>query len=134
MAGTEERKRPKKRPPEELVEMTHELSIPSRTWWGTEQRWLDERENEEEERVFRAYRRQLLRLHLVLYIGVAGFAILWSLFPGGVPSWAIYPLLAWGIGVAAHIWAVSKNQGDEYERSFQRWRFHRQMAHKRERR
>lgn len=110
--------------------MKHELLLPAQSWWGTEQRWLREREDEEEERVFQSQRRQWLRIHLLLFVGVAGFLILWSLFPGGVPAWVALGVLAWAVAVIVHIWAAGKNDGEEYERAFQRWRFHRQMTHK----
>jgi hypothetical protein len=131
MAVPEEPPTAKKRPkPKALMEMKHELSLPAQSWWGTEQRWLQERDEEEEERLFQSQRRQWLRVHLLLFVGVAGFLILWSLFPGGVPSWVALGLLAWGVAVIVHIWAAGKNHGEEYERAFQRWRFHRQMTHK----
>jgi hypothetical protein len=59
----------------------------------------------DEQRRYELARKQVLRLrqfyiHLVVYILVNAFLIIASLSNG--ESWSIWPLLGWGIGLAAH--------------------------------
>lgn len=60
---------------------------------------------ESEERYRRAKRRVLVLkgfyLHLINYIGVMGLLFLIDVLTGG-GWWFYWPLLGWGIGIAAH--------------------------------
>lgn len=46
------------------------------------------------------------RTHLVMYLGINAFLVLiWAVIGTGF-FWPIFPLVGWGIGVAANAWDV----------------------------
>ena len=51
-------------------------------------------------------KRSGLRIHVTVYVGVQLLLVsVWALAGAGYP-WFLYPLLGWGIGLAAHYAAV----------------------------
>jgi hypothetical protein len=59
------------------------------------------------------------RSHLFSYIGVNGFMLCINLVTSGSISWAIWPLLGWGIGMAIHTfntWFQPPEDDEEFEK------------------
>jgi hypothetical protein len=56
-------------------------------------------------------KRSDFRTHIFIYIAVnAVLVVIWALTSDGGFFWPIFPILGWGIGVAANAWDVYVNK------------------------
>ena len=66
------------------------------------------------------------RTHIFIYIAVnAMLVVIWAITSDGDFFWPIFPILGWGIGVAANAWDVYANKPpseDEIQREAERLR------------
>ena len=65
--------------------------------------------------------------YIIVNAGLLGF----DYFRDGHISWAIFPLIGWGIGLAFHAFGTFFPNKDGYEREFDRWRSKRHRRRKR---
>jgi hypothetical protein len=56
--------------------------------------------------VSRLRKKRDFRVHVFIYVAVnAMLVVIWAVAGGG-PFWPIFPILGWGVGVAANAWGV----------------------------
>jgi len=52
-----------------------------------------------------------LRIHILCYVVANVIQVLvWAMFDSGNHFWPIWSIVAWGIGLGFHIWAVSSSR------------------------
>ena len=116
---------------EQLVEIASELGISSDNLEAAEQAWQIQRKEQEERQAFRKYQHRKWQQHLIQYLLVNSGLILLDILtaPSYLPSWSIYVVLFWGLGLIWDGWYRYQAQGEKYERSFQWWRRKQQLNH-----
>ncbi len=80
----------------QLQEMAHELVIDDSALRQAIATWQIEKENQRQKR---QQRQNFYRQQLLPYLGVNTFLILLNVSIAGTVTWAIYPLLGWGISL-----------------------------------
>lgn len=110
---------------EQLQAMADELGISHESLARAEQTWLSEERTlpEREDQVaFLRHRQQAFRSHAAMFVIVNIFLFFLNIATGFESWWFIYPLLGWGMGLAAHAWSVRQNEGHQYEQELAQWR------------
>lgn len=110
---------------EQLQAMADELGISSESLARAEQTWLAEERSvpEREDQVaFLRHRQRAFKSHVAMFAIINSFLCLLNLATGFDSLWFIYPLLGWGMGVAAHAWSVRQNEGTQYDQELAQWR------------
>ncbi|WP_019498332.1 2TM domain-containing protein [Pseudanabaena sp. PCC 6802] len=106
---------------EQVREIASDLGISDADFAIAEQEWLAQSVQDRERVVFDTYRKKKFRDHAIKYALVNAFLIGINLLTSGNISWAIYPLLGWGLAVALDAWATYQTDSAEYEKQFQQW-------------
>ena len=115
---------------EQLLEIAAELGISSENLQAAEQEWQSRRKELLERQSFNEYRRGKWRQHLIQYLLVNSFLVLLNvlLAANHLPSWSLYVVLCWGLGLAWDAWKRYQIEGEQYEQAFQWWRRKRQIG------
>jgi 2TM domain len=116
---------------EQLLEMASELGISADNLQIAEQEWLAQRGEIQERKEFDAALREGLKSHFFSYLAVNTFLLLLNLVTDQTISWALYPLLGWGLGLLLQALQTYQLKGEKYEIAFQHWREHRQIKDER---
>ncbi|MGA7936911.1 MAG: 2TM domain-containing protein [Kovacikia sp.] len=112
---------------EQLLEMASELGISEDNLQIAEQEWLAQREEIQERKEFDAALREGVKSHFFSYLAVNTFLLLLNLVTEQTISWALYPLLGWGLGLLIQALQTYQLKGEKYEVAFQHWREHRRI-------
>ncbi|MEO0491050.1 MAG: 2TM domain-containing protein [Cyanobacteria bacterium J06659_2] len=83
----------------QLLEMASELGVSDQVLQQATQDWQLESEQQQVEAVAKRDRRHRFRSEVITYAGVNTLLIVINLATAGAITWAIYPLLGWGIGL-----------------------------------
>ncbi len=105
----------------QVREIAAELGISDADFAIAEQDWLNQSLQDRERVDYDVYRKKKFRDHLLKYALVNAFLIGINLLTSGSVSWAVYPLLGWGLAVALDAWATYQTDSQEYEKQFQQW-------------
>jgi hypothetical protein len=106
---------------EQLLEIAAELSISTESLLQAEQEWLLQQQEQQKHHEFNLYRRSQLKRRFGKYLIVNIFLVCLNLLTAGQLSWSLYILLFWGLGLVLNAWNTYQLEGEEYERSFQKW-------------
>jgi hypothetical protein len=106
---------------EQLIEIAGELGISTEILLQAEQDWLLQQQERQKHRDFNLYRQSQLKRRFGKYLIVNLFLVCLNLLTQGQLSWSLYILLFWGFGLSLNAWNTYQLQGEDYERSFQRW-------------
>ncbi|MBD2103766.1 2TM domain-containing protein [Leptolyngbya sp. FACHB-261] len=107
---------------EQLVEIASEMGISSQDLRAAEQEWVGQRQALQQQQTFNNYRRYQLRENVVKFGIINTFLVSLNIVMTGEPSWSLMIVLVWGLGLALNTWKTYQTEGEEYEKSFQRWR------------
>ncbi|NKB17363.1 MAG: 2TM domain-containing protein [Pseudanabaena sp. CRU_2_10] len=105
----------------QVREIASELGISDADFALAEQDWLNQSLQDRERVTYDIYRKKKFRDHALKYTLINAFLIGINLLTSGSISWAVYPLLGWGLAVALDAWATYQTDSDEYEKQFQQW-------------
>ncbi|NET36421.1 MAG: 2TM domain-containing protein [Cyanothece sp. SIO1E1] len=111
----------------QLEEIATELGISVDNLQAAEEEWLAYKDEYKERQAFKLHRYHEFQHHLVQYLIVNTFLVLLNFLTTHTLSWALYVLLAWGLGLALHGWNTLQTQGAKYDAEFQQWRRRRQF-------
>lgn len=83
------------------------LGCPAPAWYNKDMEAAPRTEQElREQAVFRLKKRRDFRGHVFIYVAVnAMLVVIWAVTGSGF-FWPIFPILGWGVGVAANAWDV----------------------------
>lgn len=112
----------------QLWEIATELGISPEDLQAAEGEWLANRGEIQEKQAFNVYRQNRFKHNLVRYIIVNGFLVILNVVATGGLSWSIYVVLGWGLGLSLDAWKTYQTSGEEYDRSFGRWRLKQQVG------
>lgn len=113
----------------QLLEIAAELGIAPEALQLAEREWFSQKGELQERQVFNVQRRQDFQHHLVKFAIVNAFLVLLNVAALGTITWALYPILGWGLGLSLHGWNAYHTGGKKYETEFQKWRRRRQIKH-----
>ena len=102
---------------QQLLEMAGELGISPDTLERASQQWKQQQQEQEAKKALQTRRRRKFQKHLFSYLSVNTFLIIINLLTDGHLSWAIWPLLGWGLGLSFEAW--NTYQTSESMHSFQ---------------
>ncbi len=83
----------------QLLEMAAEMNISADLLDQVEQNWRQRQQQKAQEQARKQKRRRLLRQQLITYAVVNGGLMVLNLVTAGTITWAIFPLLGWGLGL-----------------------------------
>jgi hypothetical protein len=112
---------------EQLAEMASELGISGDNLQIAEQEWLAQRGEIQERKEFDTSLKEGLKSDFFSYLAVNTFLLLLNLVTAHTISWALYPLLGWGLGLLLHALSTYQLKGEKYEVAFTTWREQRQL-------
>jgi hypothetical protein len=106
---------------EQVYEIASELGISRNEFLASEQEWQQKYVHKQDRQVFDDYKKKKLRESLLKYAIVNTFLVAINLITSGNVSWAFYPLLFWGLGMALDSWVTYQPDSEEYEKQFLKW-------------
>jgi hypothetical protein len=112
----------------QVMEIATEMGITPEELEVAEKEWLLRKEEFQEKQVFDSIRKQKLKQSLIKYGIVNTFLVLLNLATAHTLSWSLPILLLWGAWLALKAWITYQNDGEEYEKEFQRWRLKKQVG------
>jgi len=83
----------------QLLEMAAEMNISPDLLDQVEKHWRQRQQHHAQEQAQKQKQRRQFRQQLMAYAGVNSGLILLNLATAGTITWAIYPLLGWGLGL-----------------------------------
>lgn len=83
----------------QLLEMAAEMNISADLLDQVEQNWRQRQQHQAQEQARKQKQQRLLRQQLITYAVVNGGLILLNIATAGTVTWAIFPLLGWGLGL-----------------------------------
>ena len=111
-----------------LTRAAAELGVSTASLEAAKEQWLREKAERELLKEFLGERVGAFRIHMWVYAIVNGFFLLLNLVTNiserHVDIWFVYPMLAWGIGLAIHA-VVTYSRGAQFEDEFRKWSFKR---------
>ncbi len=112
---------------EQVAEIAKELGVSEADFAQAEAEWRLEVLKEQDRREFIQLIRRRFRDSLVTYILVNGGLIALNFTTARAVTWALYPLIGWGILLLLEGWSVVATDGQNFEQRFQRWHEQRQQ-------
>lgn len=116
---------------DQLAKMAAELGISAEVVRETEQNWQLRQAEEADMKAFIAHRRQEFTEHLYAYGIVNAFLLAINYFTEHRITWAIFPLLGWGLGLLFSAREAYVTSGEEFDDEFEKWREKRAKKRKR---
>ncbi|MCH8275021.1 MAG: 2TM domain-containing protein [Armatimonadetes bacterium] len=105
-----------------MIRAAGELGISEETVVAAERQWMKEKAKREEMREFIAHQRNDFWGHLACYVGVNTLLLAFNFAQSGRITWAIWPLLGWGLGIFFHMLSAFDTKGKEFRKEFQDWK------------
>ena len=118
---------------EQVFEIADELGISRENLLAAEQDWWLQKQENRERQSFNLHRREKWRKKVIQYLLANSFLVMLDLMLAGGAlswsSWSLYIVVFWGFSLALDSWRYYQTTGEDYERSFSRWRRKRQLKH-----
>jgi hypothetical protein len=108
-----------------------ELGLSDAQVAAAEEKYKLEKAESIERAEFESYAVKEFWEHFWAYVIVNGGMIAFDLFADGRLSWAMWPLIGWGIGLAFHAYGIYFPSKEGYDEEFAKWRSRRQRRRKR---
>lgn len=106
-----------------LADAAQELGISDQALRDAEEEYLREKADTQEFLEFKSRRRRELREHVFAYVIVNAMLVAINLFTtSGRLTWAVWPILGWGIGVAFHAWSALNSDSEGFQEEFEQFR------------
>ncbi|HXH60484.1 MAG TPA: 2TM domain-containing protein [Fimbriimonadaceae bacterium] len=105
-----------------LMTSAEELGIPYDDLIEAEKEYVQQRKEREEFYQFRRRQVREFREHLFAYFVVNGLLVLANLLTSNNVTWAVWPILGWGVGIAFHAWASLNTGSESFQDDFARYR------------
>ena len=99
-----------------------ELGLSEEAVERAEREYFIEKREQAEVEEFAKLQRRSFYSHLASYLIVNGFLFALDIFKDGRLSWAMYPLLGWGIGIAFHALSTFNRANEDFQEEFDAWR------------
>ncbi len=115
-----------------LTVAAQELGISDQDLKAAETEYLRNKADTQEFLEFKNRQRRELREHVFAYFIVNALLVAINLFTSGKLTWAVWPILGWGIGLAFHAWAALNSDSESFQEEFEQFR--RKQARKNENR
>ncbi|AFY74847.1 hypothetical protein Syn7502_02922 [Synechococcus sp. PCC 7502] len=112
---------PQKLSREQVEEIATELGVSREEFLAAEQKWRSQELQNTEFTKFDTYKQRKFRDGFLKYAIVNSFLLGINLFSSGSITWAVYPLMFWGLGVVLDAWATYQKDSSEYAKQFAKW-------------
>jgi len=112
---------PQKLSLEQISEIAAELGVSRADFLVAEQQWRSQELQNTELARFDTFKQRKFRDGVLKYAIVNGFLVTIDLFSSGHLTWAAYPLMFWGLGIALDAWATYQKNSSEYAKQFGKW-------------
>ncbi len=106
---------------EQVSEIALELGVNREEFLAAEQRWRSQQVKNLELAEFNTYKQQKFREGVLKFAIVNTFLSGIDIVSSGHITWAAYPLMFWGLGVALDAWATYQKNGSGYAKQFDTW-------------
>jgi len=99
-----------------------ELGVSPEAVAQAEREYFLERRKQTEVKEFLKHQRASFFSHLGSYLIVNAFLVFIDVVRDHSLSWAYYPLLGWGVGLAFHAMSTFNTRGEDFQEEFEAWR------------
>ncbi|MFQ3679402.1 MAG: 2TM domain-containing protein [Pseudanabaenaceae cyanobacterium] len=107
-----------------------ELGVSAAEYERAEQEWQAQRQTQRLAAQFATHKRQRFQDGLIRFGIVNAFLMALNFWMQHRLSWAMYPFLVWGLGIALDAWVTFNPQNPTYQKQFADWkdRYEREQA------
>jgi len=105
-----------------------ELGLSPEAVAQAEREYFAEKRKQGEVQEFVRHQRASFFSHLGSYLIVNAFLFFIDVARDHSISWAYYPLLGWGIGLAFHAMGTFNTRGEDFQKEFETWRAQRKAS------
>lgn len=113
---------------EQVREIATDLGVSEEDFDSAEQEWLIQGKDDQEKTSFDRYKKNQFRDNVIKCLIVNTFLITINLFISGQVSWAVYPLLGWGLAVVLDGWVTYQPDSEQYAKLFEKWQYKQKRA------
>jgi hypothetical protein len=106
---------------EQVCEIAADLGVNREEFLEAEESWRSQQLKNKELVKFDTYKQQKFKEGILKFAIVNGFLSSINIYSGGHITWAAYPLMFWGLGVALDAWATYQKNGSGYAKQFDTW-------------
>lgn len=105
-----------------LAAAAQELGISDQDLCDAETEYLTSKAETREFLEFKNRQRRELKEHVFAYVTVNAMLVAINWFTSGGVTWAVWPILGWGVGLAFHAWAALNSDSDSFQEEFEQFR------------
>ena len=106
---------------QQVYEIASDMGVSETDFLASVQEWQSTQAIRKEQSEFDKYKKRSFQTNLLKYVIINSFLVALNLFTSRAISWAIYPLLFWGLAVVLDAWVTYQSESEEYEKQFQKW-------------
>lgn len=114
---------------ERLQAAADELGIPDTALAEAEEEYHAQKIDQQEFTEFKNRQRREFRQHLFSYFIVNTMLVAINFFTSQTVSWAIWPILGWGIGLGFHAWGALNSDSETFHEEFESFRRKKNRRH-----
>ena len=105
-----------------LAVAAQELGISDEDLETAENEYLSNKADTREFLEYKRRRRRELREHVFSYVIVNAMLVAVNWISSGKLTWAVWPILGWGVGLAFHAWATLNSDSESFQDEFEQFR------------
>ena len=105
-----------------LAVAAQELGISDEDLETAENEYLSNKADTREFIEYKRRRRRELREHVFSYVIVNAMLVAVNWISSGKLTWAVWPILGWGVGLAFHAWATLNSDSESFQDEFEQFR------------
>ena len=105
-----------------LAVAAQELGISDEDLETAENEYLSNKADTREFLEYKRRRRRELREHVFSYVIVNAMLVAVNWISSGKLTWAVWPILGWGVGLAFHAWATLNSDSESFQEEFEQFR------------
>jgi len=105
-----------------LAVAAQELGISDEDLETAENEYLSNKADTREFLEYKRRRRRELREHVFSYLIVNAMLVAVNWISSGKLTWAVWPILGWGVGLAFHAWATLNSDSESFQDEFEQFR------------
>ena len=105
-----------------LAVAAQELGISQEDLETAEVEYLSNKADTREFLEYKRRRRRELREHVFSYLIVNAMLVAVNWISSGKLTWAVWPILGWGVGLAFHAWATLNSDSESFQEEFEQFR------------
>ena len=105
-----------------LLASAEELGISESALAQAEEEYLANRADQQEFAEFKYRQKREFGQHFLSYLVTNAMLVAINIFTSGSVTWAVWPILGWGIGLVFHAWGALNSDSESFQEEFEAFR------------